>query len=82
MSDTGLGLTVAVTRQKDGKPVIAFAPGGVKLPATVAADVIVVFGNARNVELVSKLEHMSTAAGTAPTPTATAATNKTAESAT
>src|SRR5437773_9795110 len=66
MSEAGLGLSVTVTRQKDGKPWIGIPPlGGVNVPDTVAAEVTVVSGNAFSAALLIRSEHVSAAAGVA-----------------
>src|ERR1700722_5167806 len=66
MSETGLGFSVAVTRQKDGKPRIEAPPlGGAKVSDTVPANVMVVFNNDRNAVLFDKLAQLSTAGGMA-----------------
>src|SRR5487761_741198 len=66
-SETALGASVAVTRQKDGRSWIVGAPlAGVNAPDTTAADIILVFGSERSEALLIRLEHESTAAGAAP----------------
>src|SRR5436309_14529739 len=66
MSEAGLGLSVTVTRQKDGRPWIGIPPlGGVNVPDTVAAEVTVVSGNAFSAALLMRSEHVSAAAGVA-----------------
>src|ERR1700677_4328318 len=48
MSESGLGFSVAVTRQKVGRRVSRFSLGGTNLPvATTSALVMVVLGNCR-----------------------------------
>src|SRR2546425_3279262 len=77
MSDAGLGLSVTVTRQKDGRPWIGVPPlGGVNVPDTVAAEVMVVSGNAFNPALLTRSEHVSAAAGVAARASVTNATAK------
>src|SRR6266516_2652183 len=76
MSEAGLGLSVTVTRQKDGKPWIGIPPlGGVNVPDTVAAEVTVVSGNAFSAALLMRSEHVA-AAGVAARPVVTNATAK------
>src|SRR6267142_403227 len=75
MSEAGLGLSVTVTRQKDGRPWIGIPPlGGVNVPDTVAAEVMVVSGNAFSAALLMRSEHVSAAAGVAARATVTNAT--------
>src|SRR6266850_4258214 len=75
MSEAGLGLSVTVTRQKDGRLWIGIPPlGGVNVPDTVAAEVMVVSGNAVSAALLMRSEHVSAAAGVAARATVTNAT--------
>ena len=67
ISEAGLGFSVAVTRQNEGRPWIGIPPpGGVNVPETVAAEVMARCGNAVSEAFVMRSEHVSAAAVPAP----------------
>ena len=67
ISEAALVFSVAVTRQKEGRPSTGFPPsGGVNVPETVAAEVMVVFRSVVSEGFVARSEHVSAAAVVAP----------------